>query len=588
MSWLEDVKGELSINEVANGPASDRFTPLSEEVPSFGLSSSAYWLRFTIALPADDHRDWMLKVDYPMLDRVELYVPEGNDSSTAWRHLLSGDTLPFDLRPVEVTDIALPLPVQPGTEQTLYLRVQSTSSITIPVVLITKPGLIEDQQERILIFGAFYGAIVALALYNLLLYIPTRDKTFLAYVSFVTCMGLALLSYNGFAFKYLWPAAVEWNGWAPQVLGHLTLALSAHFTRSFLSTRSNAPSVDQALQWQGLASLVLAVGCMGLLSPKIAVLSLVLMMLLSAAVLLLAFFVCVRMGYRPARWAALAGCALVVGAVAQALRSLGTVPANFLTLYGVQIGAATQMLLLSFALADRISQVKLEKEQAQEQALVAKELALDALRRSERDLENLVGDRVQELAKLNRALEVEVRVRRHAEEMLRNLAHHDSLTGLPNRTLLKDRFESALASAQRREHSLAILLLDLDNLKTVNDTYGHDAGDDLLIAVANALKSLVRGMDTVARTGGDEFVILLTDIQDGYGAQEVARKVIKRFEEPIMTDKGEALRTSTSIGIAFYPQDGLDIGTLIKHADQAMYRAKMSGKNTFRLYAEVV
>jgi diguanylate cyclase (GGDEF)-like protein len=195
---------------------------------------------------------------------------------------------------------------------------------------------------------------------------------------------------------------------------------------------------------------------------------------------------------------------------------------------------------------------------------------------------------VQELAKLNRALEVEVRVRRHAEEMLRNLAHHDSLTGLPNRTLLKDRFESALASAQRREHSLAILLLDLDNLKTVNDTYGHDAGDDLLIAVANALKSLVRGMDTVARTGGDEFVILLTDIQDGYGAQEVARKVIKRFEEPILTDKGEALRTSTSIGIAFYPQDGLDIGTLIKHADQAMYRAKMAGKNTFRLYAEVV
>jgi diguanylate cyclase (GGDEF)-like protein len=293
------------------------------------------------------------------------------------------------------------------------------------------------------------------------------------------------------------------------------------------------------------------------------------------------------MGYGPARWAALAGCFLIVGAVAQALRSLGTLPASFLTLYGVQVGAALEMLLLSFALADRISQVRLEKEQAQAQALVAKELALDALRRSERDLENLVGDRVQELAKLNRALEVEVRVRRHAEDMLRNLAHHDPLTGLPNRILLKDRFESALASAKRREHSLAILLIDLDNLKHVNDTLGHDAGDDLLVGVSNTMKAVVRGMDTVARTGGDEFVILLTELQDSDGAQEVARKVIERFAEPILSDRGEVMRTSPSIGIAFYPEDGMDLSTLISHADQAMYRAKSEGKNTFRLYAQV-
>jgi diguanylate cyclase (GGDEF)-like protein len=537
LSWLEDAAGDLGIDDVANGPARDRFMPVGDDVASFGLSSSAYWLRFTVRLPHDDGRDWMIKVDFPLLDHVDLYVPEGLGSPTSWRHLLSGDALPFRLRPVEVPDIALPLPVQPGVEQTIYLRVQSTSTVIVPIELITKPALIEDQQERTLVFGAFYGAILALALYNLLLYIPTRDRTFLVYVSFVSCMGIALLSYNGFAYKYLWPEAVEWNARAPLVLGQLTLALSAFFTRSFLSTRTIAPSIDQFLQYQGMISVAIAVACLGVFTPHFAALALIAMMIVNASALLLAFFVCLRMGYRPARWAALAGCALIIGAVAQALRALGTVPANFFTLYGVQIGAALEMLLLSFALADRISQVRLEKEQAQAQALTAKELALDALRRSERDLENLVGDRVQELAKLNRALEVEVRVRRHAEDMLRNLAHHDPLTGLPNRTLLKDRFESALASAKRREHSLAVLLLDLDNLKIVNDTLGHDAGDDLLVAAGNTMRSLVRGMDTVARTGGDEFVILLTDLQTENGAQEVARKLIERFADPAVSDK---------------------------------------------------
>lgn len=587
MSWLEDTRAEFTIDDVANGSARDRFMRLGDGIPSFGLSNSAIWLRLTVRLPPEDSRDWMLKVDYPLLDHVDLFVPEGSGTQTAWRHLLSGNALPFALRPVEVPDLALPLPLRAGAEQTIYLRVQSTSTLTIPVLLITKPALIEEQQERTLVFGAFYGAVLALALYNLLLYIPTRDRTFLIYVAFVTCMGIAMLSYNGFAYKYLWPEAVDWNGRSPLVLGQLTLALSAFFTRSFLSTRSNAPGIDRFLYLQGMVSVILAIGCVGVVTPRFAAHALIFMMLLNAAALLLAFFVCMRMGYRPARWAALAGCALVVGAVAQALRSLGSIPANFMSLYGVQIGASLQMLLLSFALADRISQVKREKEQAQEQALVAKELALDALRRSERDLENLVGDRVQELAKLNRALEVEVRVRRHAEDMLRNLAHHDPLTGLPNRTLLKDRFESALASAKRREHSLAILLVDLDNLKSINDTYGHDAGDDLLVGVANAMKTLVRGMDTVARTGGDEFVVLLTDLQDGSGAQEVARKVIQRFAEPILTDKGEELHTSPSIGIAFYPNDGQDLNALIKNADKAMYRAKTEGKNTFRLYADV-
>ena len=170
-----------------------------------------------------------------------------------------------------------------------------------------------------------------------------------------------------------------------------------------------------------------------------------------------------------------------------------------------------------------------------------------------------------------------------AQERIRQLAYFDSLTNLPNRRLLQDRAEQALASAEREGEQVALLFVDLDHFKTINDSLGHTAGDLLLVEVAQRLQSCVRRMDTVARLGGDEFVVLLTDITIE-GATEVARKLIYRVARPYQIENHE-LGVTPSVGISVFPQDGRDFESLLKHADTAMYRAKESGRNGYQFFA---
>jgi len=173
--------------------------------------------------------------------------------------------------------------------------------------------------------------------------------------------------------------------------------------------------------------------------------------------------------------------------------------------------------------------------------------------------------------------------RKRTEEQLAYMATHDPLTGLPNRMLFNDRLTVALAHAQRNRQKLAVVLLDLDHFKDVNDTLGHSVGDKLLQAVGERLTSLLRKSDTIARMGGDEFMLILPEIARVEDTARVAQKVLESFREPFVFDGHEA-RITTSIGIAIYPNDGEDADTLMRDADVAMYRAKAQGRNNYQHY----
>ena len=172
-----------------------------------------------------------------------------------------------------------------------------------------------------------------------------------------------------------------------------------------------------------------------------------------------------------------------------------------------------------------------------------------------------------------------------AEEIIRFQAYHDMLTRLPNRTLLKDRLNQAISHARRNDLKLAVMFLDLDRFKVVNDTLGHVIGDQLLQAVSVRLKKCLREGDTLARIGGDEFTLLLPEIYDRKCSENVAVKIIKSLEKPFNINNHEFF-VSTSIGIAHYPDDGTTMESLIKFADIAMYSVKGNGKNGFRFYAD--
>lgn len=173
--------------------------------------------------------------------------------------------------------------------------------------------------------------------------------------------------------------------------------------------------------------------------------------------------------------------------------------------------------------------------------------------------------------------------RKLAEAHIEHLAHHDALTGLANRSLLKDRLHQAMAQAGRADSQLALLFIDLDFFKHINDTVGHSAGDAMLIEIAGRLHGCVRQSDTLARIGGDEFVILLTNVGNDIDCSRVAQNVIETIAEPITID-GQVFTTSASIGIAVWPQDGSDSEALTRNADVAMYHAKANGRNNFQFF----
>jgi diguanylate cyclase (GGDEF)-like protein/PAS domain S-box-containing protein len=173
--------------------------------------------------------------------------------------------------------------------------------------------------------------------------------------------------------------------------------------------------------------------------------------------------------------------------------------------------------------------------------------------------------------------------RKSYQEQLERQANHDSLTGLPNRNLLSDRIEQGIARAARLGYHLVVVFIDLDNFKFVNDSLGHDAGDELLREMAQRLGHCVRGSDTVARLGGDEFVLLLNDHFESHTVLSVLHRVLQEVSRPMVL-RGREFQVSTSMGVALYPRDGDDSSSLLKNADAAMYAAKDRGRNSFQFF----
>ncbi|MHB8149919.1 MAG: diguanylate cyclase domain-containing protein [Desulfobulbia bacterium] len=179
----------------------------------------------------------------------------------------------------------------------------------------------------------------------------------------------------------------------------------------------------------------------------------------------------------------------------------------------------------------------------------------------------------------------DITAQKELEREILSLAYHDHLTGLPNRMLVIDRFNMAMSQADRNGMKVALMMLDLDKFKEVNDTLGHHVGDKLLQAVAEKMTEILRKGDTVGRFGGDEFVFVLSDQKNDQNGLRVAKKIIDVFRNAFVLE-GHSLRITSSIGISLYPDHGADIDTILKKADSAMYQAKQAGRNQYSLYSQ--
>ena len=209
--------------------------------------------------------------------------------------------------------------------------------------------------------------------------------------------------------------------------------------------------------------------------------------------------------------------------------------------------------------------------------------AEEELKQANELLEIQVTQRTSELKSANEKLRQDLEERKRVEQSIRHMAHHDALTGLPNRALFRDRLTHAMAQADRYHQILAVLFLDLDRFKAINDTLGHNVGDQLLKIAAERLRSCVRDCDTVARLGGDEFTIIVDDIVEVRDAAVVAQKILDTLSQPFNLHEHEVF-ISVSIGLTLYPNDDENADNLLRNADSAMYRAKEYGRNNYQFY----
>lgn len=571
ISYLRDPSARLELPQVrrlADAGAFRRADPAGryrEERLNFGMTRDAVWLRVPLRNGSASNAERLVEIDYPYLDDVEFHVPAGLPGGPA--KVLTGDRRPFATRGFEHRNFVLPVSLAPGESTEVFIRVRSSAAIQLPVHVRSASDFAAVEQLRLLLLGSYFGVALVMVLYNLALGHALRDPAYPSYVAFVGLFALFHFCLNGFGYQYLFPAWPRLGNHGAYLFLGPAVAAALQFARAFLGSRTRMPRLDRLaallilpLAAMSPAALLFDAGWVARWSQALA---------LAGSALGLAMGVLAwRLGYTPARLYVLAFVTVILTGAAMVMRNVGLLPWTPLTAYGTQIGASLEALFLGLALADRIRTVQAA--------------ALDASRLAEQGLEHEVAARTSELAAANGRLREEIREReraegrlRESEERLRRLAQHDALTGAANRNLLGDRGAAILASAQRHHRPFGVVAIDLDGLKGVNDGMGHGAGDRLLVACARRLGARLRRSDLLARTGGDEFVILLPDVGGRAELARVAARLRVAFEQPLMLVDGTVMPRA-SFGTALFPDDGADLDGLIAHADLEMYRDKQA------------
>jgi diguanylate cyclase (GGDEF)-like protein len=461
--------------------------------------------------------------------------------------------------------------------------------------------------ERELVGGLLvYGGLTAFAAYQLLLWFGVRERNALHLAAAAIFIALSHALSGDLADVALPAGLAPWRAELAAAMPLLALGALVSLGRGFFGSTLEDARFRRALKATVVAALIGAATApvWGGIAQAAWIVS---ALCIAAAVAIASAAVRIVRGIRrPPRQLWLITSALLVLDIGLALRLHTVAASGRWPEYALQFGTLAALFALGYAVASRGQLARRERKMADLRHYIGQVMAADAARRADRDIRLTMTRRMQELsgfalategapgledqvhtlAARNEILEREVRLRREAESRFRAMAYQDPLTRLPNRALLGDRFAVATAQARRHGQRVAVLMLDLDYFKSVNDSLGHEVGDRLLTHAAGLIVHSVRESDTVARYGGDEFVLLLGELHHFSEAGMVAQKIVRRLGEPVDLD-GRALRLGGSIGLGIWPDDGSDLAALLRCADQALYAAKAGGRGTYRYFSEM-
>jgi len=557
-TYLHDAGGDATVDDATRQLAEGRFAPLPDGDASFGFQTGAFWFRVAVANANPREQRWLLVQQYALSDRIDVYAryPDGRTV-----HHAGGDTFPFEQRSIRYRHPNFWLDLPTGQEVELLVRVQSQSSMQVPLFLYTPAAFAELSRDGQLGIGIYYGILLALFFYNLVLWLVLRDGSYFWYLFHIAAFGLVLFTLNGLGFEYLWPHST----WLADKSVPLSVCLAQigmqQFARTFLRLGSRWPAGDRISKAIIAFFVLLGIAATQLpyhVATPIASAA-VFPSIAWIAVIALAV---VRGGDRPAKVFLLAWGMFLLGTGVYVALAFGLLPKRFITEYGVQIGSALEMLLLSVALGYRYAALRNENERI--------------VREAKNHLEQEVVTRTAELRQAMSELE-------SAHHRLRESSRLDGLTDLYNRTHFREAFEHLLSQSRNSRKPISLLMIDLDHFKRINDSYGHLVGDDCLRWTSNTLAETLRPHDAlVARFGGEEFIAALPGM--GLGEASVVAEELRRALHAQPCRSGDLeIAVSASIGVHCVDLEARDsLESALQVADQALYTAKAEGRDCVR------
>ncbi|CAA0102877.1 putative signaling protein [Halioglobus japonicus] len=524
-----------------------------------GTSEFSHWYMLELYNPGTQLADLLIELGFTSLTDVEVFSFSNGLLKSRYR---AGIRLPFSSRPIEHRYPIFPVSV-PAGETTVVLLIYNLNQGMLANQLRDNAFLWDEKkffyrtQVSELIYWLFFGAFVIVILYHAVGAVVTGGRLYLFYTAFCTTYLLMQMSLSGFAFQLFWPDYPVLNLIVLMTSIALVPTILAHFTLAFL---------DQDERYARLRKWIwgITILCFGLVLPAyifgfsrhyspVSVIAILAVLIIAFVFLMGSLGLALlewRRGNPRGRQFTLAWGLFLAAQSTGIVAWLGLFELGVNQAFISMFGALFSLSLISGYMADRASRSRVKHRLA------------------------------SSLMQINDQLAVEVQERKLAEARAWHLANHDSLTGLPTLRLARERLPQAIELSQRNSSKTAILFIDLDGFKAVNDTWGHEAGDQLLQQMAARMSACVRESDTVARVGGDEFLIIQTGILNVSAITTVAKKLLGALSESYYINRQE-IKVSASIGIALCPDHGTDMEDLVKLADTAMYAIKQAGKNNY-------
>jgi len=519
-AFLKETAGPLDLDQALAAQRAGEFTPGHNAVLNFGIGSQPVWIHFAVDNPtlAPTHR--RLSIENAWLDSVQVTIRHGGKTQSS-NHV--GDEQAFGQRPVNSRFFVFDPQFEPGVSD-VYLRIETPDPMVVPIYLMDSESSRIREARQEISYGLLYGFLLALIAYNAILSASFRSSRYLFYSLYLTLFMTMNIAYSGHGFAWIWPESLAWQQWSNPVLIMLYGVSGLLFANRFLDVEKHFPRVRRAiiaycLLFGGAFAMAVLFG-----DQRVALLVSFTFVFLFTLIMLLLGALSVHSGQKPARYFLLASIAGMSGAVLTTLSTWGFIAFSSWTFRAVELGMMVDATLLALALSHQF--------------------------------------RMLQDAKLS------------AEQ----LAHLDPLTGLNNRRSFYEKTDPIWSTASRKGRDAAIISIDIDLFKQINDTYGHVHGDETLIAVATALSRSIRLGDVLARWGGEEFIVFMpeTNLPEAVALAERLRAAVAQIRVPHA--KGETAITA-SFGVAQKDADHATLDALISAADDYLYQSKQQGRD---------